>query len=54
MCMFTCVNRDRKKETIATGTTAAAMGGFTSVACMPNPVPSIDNVSQIQFVLIKT
>lgn len=42
-----------EKETIATGTAAAAMGGFTSVACMPNTVPPIDNVSQIQFVLMK-
>ncbi len=42
-----------EKETIATGTSAAAMGGFTSVACMPNTVPPLDNVSQIQFVLMK-
>lgn len=42
-----------EKETIATGTAAAAMGGFTSVACMPNTVPPLDNVSQIQFVLMK-
>jgi len=42
-----------EKETIATGTAAAAMGGFTSVACMPNTVPPIDNVSQIQFVMMK-
>ena len=42
-----------EKETISTGTAAAAMGGFTSVACMPNTVPPIDNVSQIQFVMMK-
>jgi dihydroorotase len=42
-----------EKETIASGTAAAAMGGFTAVACMPNTVPPIDNVSQIQFVLMK-
>ena len=42
-----------EKETIATGTAAAAMGGFTAVACMPNTVPPIDNVSQIQFVMMK-
>ena len=41
------------KETIATGSAAAAMGGFTAVACMPNTLPPIDNVSQIQFVLMK-
>jgi dihydroorotase len=42
-----------EKETIATGTAAAAMGGFSSVVCMPNTVPPIDNVSQVQFVLMK-
>ncbi len=42
-----------EKETIATGTSAAAMGGFTSVACMPNTLPPLDNVSQIQFVMMK-
>ncbi len=33
------------KETIATGTTAAARGGFTSVLCMPNTVPPIDSAA---------
>jgi len=42
-----------EKETIATGTAAAAIGGFTSVACMPNTAPPLDNVSQIQFVQMK-
>ncbi len=42
-----------EKETIATGTASAAMGGFTSVACMPNTEPPLDNVSQIQFVMMK-
>lgn len=31
------------KETIATGTAAAAAGGFTSVCCMPNTNPVIDS-----------
>jgi dihydroorotase len=31
------------KETIATGTAAAAAGGFTSVAAMPNTVPTNDS-----------
>jgi dihydroorotase len=31
------------KETIATGTAAAAAGGFTSVCCMPNTHPVIDS-----------
>lgn len=42
-----------EKETIATGTAAAALGGFTAVACMPNTVPAIDNVSRVQFVQLK-
>src|SRR5215469_7856869 len=31
------------KETIASGTAAAAGGGFTSVCCMPNTVPVVDS-----------
>lgn len=31
------------KETIATGTAAAAAGGFTSVCCMPNTNPVVDS-----------
>ncbi|MGW8160785.1 MAG: amidohydrolase family protein, partial [Desulfobulbales bacterium] len=30
------------KETIASGTRAAAAGGFTAVACMPNTIPVND------------
>ena len=36
------------KEDIATGTAAAAAGGYTAVVAMPNTVPSIDN-AQIAF-----
>jgi dihydroorotase len=32
------------KETIATGTAAAAAGGFTTVCCMPNTKPALDSV----------
>src|SRR5438132_13982297 len=32
-----------QKETIATGTAAAAAGGFTSVCCMPNTHPVVDS-----------
>jgi dihydroorotase len=32
-----------QKETIATGTAAAAAGGFTAVACMPNTKPALDS-----------
>ena len=38
-------------ETIETGTAAAAAGGFTAVACMPNTNPPVDNDSAIEFVL---
>jgi len=38
------------KETIATGARAAAAGGFTSVVCMPNTSPSIDNASVVTWV----
>ena len=37
-----------EKETIATGTAAAAAGGFTSVACMPNTKPALDSPAVLQ------
>ncbi len=39
------------KETIATGTRAAAAGGFCAVACMPNTRPPNDNRSVTEFIL---
>ncbi len=41
------------EETIATGTRAAAVGGITSVVCMPNTQPVIDNQAQIELILNK-
>lgn len=41
------------KETIATGTRAAARGGFTTVCCMPNTQPSLDSQAVVEFVLNK-
>jgi dihydroorotase len=41
------------KETIRTGTAAAARGGFTSVCCMPNTNPVNDNKSVTEFILKK-
>ena len=38
------------KETIATGTRAAAAGGVTTVVCMPNTSPVADTVGTIQFI----
>ncbi|HJO02629.1 MAG TPA: dihydroorotase [Acidobacteriota bacterium] len=39
------------KETIATGTMAAAAGGFTAVACMPNTKPVNDHRSVTEFII---
>ncbi len=39
------------KETIETGTRAAAAGGFTKVACMPNTAPPNDNEGITRFIL---
>src|SRR5690606_34975699 len=36
------------KETIETGSRAAAAGGFTSVVCMPNTSPVADTAGTIQ------
>ena len=38
------------KETIATGTASAARGGFTSVVCMPNTSPAIDNPGTVALI----
>ncbi len=38
------------KETIATGTAAAARGGFTSVICMPNTSPAVDNSGTVALI----
>jgi dihydroorotase len=38
------------KESIATGTAAAAAGGFTSVCCMPNTLPVLDSSEWITWV----
>src|SRR5207248_3511220 len=38
------------KETIVTGTCAAARGGFTSVVCMPNTSPAIDNSGTVALI----
>lgn len=41
------------KETIQSGAEAAAAGGFTSIACMPNTNPVNDNRSVTEFILRK-
>ena len=42
-----------EKETIATGTQAAARGGFTTICCMPNTNPPLDNAPAIDYVRTK-
>ncbi|MCQ5029470.1 dihydroorotase [Flavonifractor sp. DFI.6.63] len=37
------------KETVETGALAAARGGFSSIACMPNTSPAVDSPEQIDF-----
>jgi dihydroorotase len=39
------------KETIKTGTEAAARGGFTTVCAMPNTEPPVDSAAAVEFVL---
>lgn len=39
------------KETIRTGSLAAARGGFTSIACMPNTVPVNDNRGVTEYII---
>ena len=41
------------KESIKTGTMCAAAGGFTSIVCMPNTSPSVDNASVVTLILEK-
>ena len=41
------------KEDIYSGAKAAVAGGFTSVACMPNTVPSLDTPGQLHYVASK-
>ncbi len=42
---------DEEEETIASGAKAAVAGGFTTICCMPNTKPALDNEGQIEFVL---
>ena len=39
------------KETIITGSRAAAFGGFTAVACMPNTNPPIHTRDVVEFII---
>jgi dihydroorotase len=41
------------KETIATGTAAAAAGGFTTICCMPNTRPTLDSRESLELLYEK-
>jgi len=38
------------KETLATAMAAARSGGFSSICCMPNTDPAIDNAAVVEFI----
>lgn len=42
------------KETVGTGTAAAAAGGFTTVFCMPNTDPALDSVVALEELYRRT
>ncbi|MDD4230443.1 MAG: amidohydrolase family protein, partial [Dehalococcoidales bacterium] len=39
-----------EKETIKTGSMAAAAGGFTTICCMPNTQPAADSTSTLSYI----
>ncbi|MHC4596900.1 MAG: dihydroorotase [Planctomycetota bacterium] len=41
---------DEEEETIASGSTAAVAAGFTSVVCMPNTNPVIENETDVEYI----
>jgi dihydroorotase len=42
---------EEHKETIQSGTQAAAAGGYTTICCMPNTRPPLDTPSLVDFIL---
>jgi dihydroorotase len=44
---------NEEDETIASGAQAALAGGVTSVACMPNTLPALDNQAAAEFVVLQ-
>lgn len=40
-----------EKETVATGSRAAAAGGFTTVVTMPNTDPAVDNAGLVRYII---
>ena len=41
------------KETISTGSRAAAAGGYTTVCCMPNTKPVTDSIEVVEYIRIE-
>jgi dihydroorotase len=41
---------DEEEETIASGSAAAVAAGFTSVVCMPNTNPVIENETDVEYI----
>src|SRR5665213_1376721 len=41
---------DEEEETVQSGSASAVAGGFTTVCCMPNTKPALDNEGQIEFI----
>ncbi|MDD4179441.1 MAG: dihydroorotase [Candidatus Margulisbacteria bacterium] len=41
------------KETIYSGSRAAALGGFTTICCMANTSPPIDNPAVVEYIIAK-
>ncbi|MEN8128157.1 MAG: dihydroorotase [Planctomycetota bacterium] len=41
---------DEEEETIASGSAAAVAGGYTSVVCMPNTNPPVDEATAVEYV----
>jgi len=41
---------DEEEETIASGSAAAVAAGFTSVVCMPNTHPTIENETDVEYI----
>ncbi len=41
---------DEEEETIASGSAAAVAAGFTSVVCMPNTNPPIENETNVEYI----
>lgn len=53
MHVHLCEPGREENETIASGTAAALAGGFTSVACMPDTEPALDNQAAAEFVYLQ-